>query len=119
MNTHAEYRRHLDEPRQGTPAPAPAQALANHLAVAGDPSLRSAQPGPSTPAGRRIAWIRPTELHAHAGPLIGRGIDLQTELLRRGRGAPRRAARSLTRTLTQPPGAAPQPPTVTDEGLQL
>jgi hypothetical protein len=117
VNTHVEYRRHRAQPPQAVPAPA--EALANHLAVAGDPSGRSAPPVLSTPAGARIAWIRPTELHAHVGPLIGRGIDLQTELLRRGRGAPRRAARSLTRTLTQPVGAAPQPLTVPEEGLQL
>lgn len=119
MNTHDEYRRHIQQPGTTTTSEAPTVAEANHLARHGDPSL--AQPdraGLVTPSGKRIAWVRPTELHSYASGSIGRGIDLQAELARRVARAPRTGARSA-RQIT--PKLARRGPTAsaTQEGLQL
>jgi hypothetical protein len=116
MNTHAEYRRHIQQPQSTDQTPTAAEAVANHLAVRRDPSLRSPTQGLSTAAGRHIAWVRPTDLHTYAGQAIGRGIDLQAELIRRLRQSPRQLSAIPHRTM------APSPPTArttTPEGLQL
>lgn len=44
---------------------------------------------------KSVAWIRPTELTTYLAPLVGRGIDLHTELVRRARSGPRTAAHAL------------------------
>ncbi len=96
MNTHAEYRRHI-RPQKITAGPeeAPTPEEVSHLARHGDPSL--VHPGLTTPTGKRIAWVRPTELHSYASAVIGRGIDLQAELARRAGRAPHTVARSARR----------------------
>lgn len=115
MNTHAEYRRHMNQPPSTAPEPTTAEE-ASHLARHGDPSVKAFQP--TTLTGRRIAWIRPTELHSHAGDVIGRGLDLQAELSRRAARAPRQVARSARRTA---PDLARRGPaaSASQEGLQL
>jgi hypothetical protein len=97
VNTHAEYRRHTYRPPE---RPSPAEGLepiANELARHRDPSLGPEQPA-SEQAQKRIAWVRPTELGSYLGPMIGRGIDLQAELVRRARRTPS----TTTRTLRHP-----------------
>jgi hypothetical protein len=116
MNTHAEYRRHRHQPE--TRAAEPTDAAVNILAVHHDPSLAFAR-GPATPTGRRIAWIRPTELHAYAGSVVGRGIDLHTELARRARQAPPRATRAARRHLIPTLERRSPVPPASQEGLQL
>jgi hypothetical protein len=119
MNTHAEYRRHVNQPPASAPEPATADE-ASHLARHSDPSLRNTPYAsqPTTLTGRRIAWIRPTELHSYAGDVIGRGLDLHAELSRRAARAPRQVARSARRAapdLTRRGSAA----SASQEGLQL
>ena len=97
MNTHAEYRRHSYRPPE-RPRPAEGiEATAGELARHHDPSL-----GPEQPAReltqKRIAWVRPTEIGSYLGPMVGRGIDLQAELVRRARRTPA----TTTRTLRHP-----------------
>lgn len=112
MNTHAEYRRHsyrpVDPPAQNAEQPL------NELAHQRDPSLTTSSPAAG---GKGIAWVRPTELAAYAGPLVGRGIDLQAELVRRARRTPVTTTRAL-----HPRGPEVAPPSAPDtrtEGLQL
>ncbi|MAY97674.1 MAG: hypothetical protein CMH84_14225 [Nocardioides sp.] len=114
MNTHAEYRRHSYRPPE---SPTPAEGtehLANELARHRDASLRSEQPGRER-TQERIAWVRPTELGSYLGPTIGRGIDLQAELVRRARRTPA----TTTRTLRHPGPDRAATPTVGQEGLGL
>lgn len=113
MNTHAEYRRHSYRPPE---RPSPAEGVeptASELARHRDPLL-----GPEQPAReqmqKRIAWVRPTELGSYLSPMVGRGIDLQTELVRRARRTPA----TTTRTLRHP-GPHRAAPTVSQEGLGL
>jgi hypothetical protein len=112
VNTHSEYRRHGYQPPE-PPAPQP-EAVASELARHRDPSLSTAA---STPliAQKHLAWVRPTELASYAGPMVGRGIDLHTELVRRARRAPITTARAMRHP------APPTPPTAANrtEGPQL
>ena len=115
MNAHAEYRRHGYQPPDlyALQPEAEANELARHL----DPSLSA---GGSRPVGaqKRVAWVRPTELASYAGPMVGRGIDLHAELVRRARRAPI----TTTRAMRHPGPTTPPPPTTTpnlSEGLQL
>lgn len=115
MNTHAEYRRHVS---QGAPAAdvSPSPDEVNELARHGDPSLTAT--GPKTPSGKSIAWVRPTELHAYAGALIGRGIDLQAELARRTARSPQTLSRSVRRAAPRITRRGPAA-SANKEGLQL
>ncbi|GAB3862597.1 hypothetical protein GCM10028801_28380 [Nocardioides maradonensis] len=115
MNTHAEYR------RRGYQAPdlytLQAEAEANELARHRDPSLSAGGSRPVV-APKRVAWVRPTELASYAEPMVGRGIDLHAEFVRRARRAPI----TTTRAMRQPRPATPPLPTTTpnlSEGLQL
>lgn len=116
MNTHAEYRRHVHEsspaPDLGAPRPDETSALAHRA----DPSLVST--GPTTPSGKRIAWVRPSELHSYAGAVVGRGIDLQAELVRRAQRAPQAITRSARRAAPHITHGGPAT-SATQEGIQL
>jgi hypothetical protein len=115
VNTHSEYRRHGYQPPE-PPTPQP-ETAASELARHRDPSLAAENSKPAI-AQKHVAWVRPTELASYAGPMVGRGIDLHAELLRRARRAPITA----TRELRHPAPAAPPTPTSTmnrTEGLQL
>ena len=114
MNTHAEYRRHS---YQSPERPSPAESVkpaASELARHRDPSL-----GPEEPvreqAQKRIAWVRPTELGSYLSTMVGRGIDLQAELVRRARRTPA----TTTRTLRHPGPDRSAAPSVSHEGLGL
>ena len=115
MNTHAEYRRHSYRPPE-PPVPnteAAGSALARHR----DPSL-SAPEGHAAPAKapKGIAWIRPTELASYVTPMVGRGIDLHAELIRRARRTPVTTRRALHRGVHSP---APAQAANRTEGLSL
>jgi hypothetical protein len=115
VNTHSEYRRHgYQPPEPSTPQP---ETAASELARHGDPSLAAASRTRAI-AQKHVAWVRPTELASYAGPMVGRGVDLHAELLRRARRAPLTA----TRELRHPAPATPRTPISTTnrkEGLQL
>lgn len=113
MNTHAEYRRHSYRPLE-QPAVPEGGASDSELARHRDPSLQSAQPSQAH-AQKRVAWVRPTELGSYIGPMVGRGIDLQSELVRRARRTPT----TTTRRLRHPGPARSAAPTVSEEGLGL
>ncbi|RYP84358.1 hypothetical protein EKO23_16110 [Nocardioides guangzhouensis] len=113
MNTHAEYRRHSYRPPEH---PRPAEAVeptAIELARHRDPSLGPEQSAHAQ-AQKRIAWVRPTELGSYLGPMVGRGIALQTEFVRRARRTPA----TTTRTLRHH-GPDRSAPAVSQEGLGL
>jgi hypothetical protein len=118
VNTHAEYRRHLHQPTAEA-LPPPTAEIAQHLAIHGDPSITSDQPGATTATGRRIAWVRPTELHSYADGLIGRGVDLHAELARRARRSPRALTRSVKRATPNLGRRGPATPVARQEGMQL
>lgn len=113
MNTHAEYRRHSYQPAE---PPQPTEATASELAHHRDPSLAAT----ATTAARDskgIAWVRPTEMASYVGPMVGRGIDLQAELVRRARRTPVSASRAIRPS--GPEVAAPPATPTRQEGLQL
>lgn len=115
MNNHPEYRRHTYRPPETSYSPEAEQAgQTNQLAHHADPSLQTTQP--AAPSSKRIAWVRPTELPSYAGPLIGRGVDLQVELIRRARRSPVTATRAVRRHLHR---AAPTTPSPREEGIGL
>jgi len=115
MNTHAEYRRHMHQPAAEPPTGEISEAVENHLAVSRDPSLNAAPP--TTVTGRHVAWVRPTELHTFASPVIGRGIDLHAELMRRARQGPGRVGRAARRLA--PARQSPALDSTTPEGISL
>ena len=122
MNNNDHYERRDDRvvPDHATPLPQTDQevsALAHHR----DPSV-STTPGAAPKAERGIAWVRPSELPTLIGSKwAARGIDLQGELLRRSRRAPRRAARAghkITRSaISRPESATPSVSTTEELGL--
>ena len=116
MNTPADYRRHSHRPPEWPVTGPASEEAARQLAHHRDPSLVS---GPTTPAGSKkgIAWVRPTDLATYAAPLVGRGIDLQAELIRRARRIPATTTRAIQRGL--PGSPAPTSPVNRQEGLQL
>lgn len=122
MNNNHHYERRDDRvvPDHATPLPQTDQevsALAHHR----DPSVPTT-PGAAPKAERGIAWVRPSELPTLIGSKwAARGIDLQGELVRRSRRAPRRAARAghkITRSaISRPESATPTVSTTEELGL--
>jgi hypothetical protein len=119
VNTHDPYERRISQP---TPYVEPSSDLPQEppaLAVHSDPSQPQLAPtDPPELPGRRIAWVRPSELPTVVmTPVVGRGINLQAELTRRARRSPitaTRASRRISRsTIARPERATPT------EGLQL
>ena len=118
MNTHTEYRRHGYHPPDG-PAPVPdPEATVSPLARHRAPSLAGTTATTPPHRSKRIAWVRPTELASFASPVIGRGIDLQAELVRRARRTPVTTTRSVRRT-AYPPLHSPEPLAPRQKGLEL
>jgi hypothetical protein len=119
-NDHYERRDDRVVPDHATHQPQTDQevsALAHHR----DPSVRTT-PGAAPKAERGIAWVRPSELPTLIGSKwAARGIDLQGELVRRSRRAPRRAARAghkITRSaISRPESATPTVSTTEELGL--
>lgn len=114
MNTHAEYRRHSYRPPEQPAVPEGGASGSDELERHRDPSLQSTQPS-QTQTQKRVAWVRPTELGSYLGPMVGRGIDLQAELVRRARRTPT----TTTRTLRHPGSKRPATPSPSQEGLEL
>lgn len=82
------------------------------LAVHRDPSQGQAQSGPIQISKSGIAWVRPSDLPTMIGSrVIGRGLDLKAELVRRAKHAirPHAPRARITRTAI----AAPEPPSIT------
>ncbi len=121
MNTTDLYERRedrtlADEP----PTQQQSQQEVSALAVHSDPSI--AAPSTTTDTDRArptVAWVRPSDLPTLIGaPMVGRGIDLQSELVRRSRRAPVKATARARLRITRSAIARPEPTTPTG-GLQL
>lgn len=116
------YERHLDR-SLAAPEPTheairePGEAESNALARHADPSIRDTQGVLNArEPGSGVAWVRPSELPTVIGSkFIRRGIDLQAELNRRARHAPRTAARVTRRVIARPITSSP----TTDRGVEL
>ena len=91
---------------------AAASALARHR----DPSLPWTELLAPVKAPKGIAWVRPTELASYVTPMVGRGIDLQAELMRRARRTPVTTRRAIQRSVHS---LAPTPAANRTEGLSL
>lgn len=96
MNTHSEYRRRSYQPTEQVHSAEDGEAV-SQLAHRADPSLPTTQL--TANSAKRVAWVRPTELANFTGPLIGRGVELQAELIRRARRTPVRATRAARRDI--------------------
>jgi hypothetical protein len=116
VNAHAEYRRHGYRPPEPSAQAPSTETTTRELARHRDPSL-SMEGKPPTSTAKGIAWVRPTELAAYAAPMVGRGIDLHAELIRRARRAPVTTRRALPRNIPRSPALAP--PSNETEGLSL
>jgi hypothetical protein len=117
VNNNEFYDRRGDRaltPEQNPPQPHPEEPVAA-AAVHGYPSVSDT--APSNDANdprpqRRVALLRPSELPTMVGSKwAGRGIDLQSELVRRSRRVPittTRAGRRISRSaIARPEPAAP------------
>lgn len=116
MNTHVEYRHHSHRPAEAEARIQDAETATSALAHHRDPSLTAGGNGPM-PTAKGVAWVRPTELAAYAAPIVGRGIDLQAELIRRARRTPATTTRAIQRVFPQL--ASPPPPVSQTEGPSL
>lgn len=120
MNNNDHYQRREDRaiPEQNTPQPQ-TDDVVNALALHRDPSVPVAKEAPEPTAQRRVAWVRPSELPTLVGSkLANRGIDLQSELVRRSRRAPvtaAKAGRRISRTATARPEQVTPTVTSTEE----
>jgi hypothetical protein len=116
VNNNEFYDRRDDRaltPEQNPPQPRPDEVVAA-LAVHRDPSVPHAAPSNDPKPQRGIAWVRPSELPTLLGTKwAGRGIDLQSDLVRRSRRVPITAARA-GRRISRSAIAHPEPasPTV-------
>lgn len=96
MNNNDFYERRVDRvlPDEAPPQPQSDTSTAA-LAVHRDPSAPSTPANKAAKSERGIAWVRPSELPTLIGSSWGRrGIDLQSELVRRSSRAPLKAARA-------------------------
>ena len=120
MKNHELYQRREDRamPEPPQPQPQPDQAV-DALALHRDPSVVVATEPTGPTAQRGIAWVRPSELSTLVGStLANRGIDLQSELVRRSRRAPvtaAKAGRRISRTAIARPGQVTSTVTSTEE----
>lgn len=117
MNTHAEYRRHNYRPPTSSVTAPGTEGVTSELARSRDPSLPAADRQTRTRAAKGVAWVRPTELAMYFTPMVGRGIDLHAELIRRARRTPTTTTRALQRGA--PHSAAPPQPASGTEGISL
>ena len=123
MNNNEHYERRDDRavPDHATPQPQTDQA-ASALAHHRDPSIPPTPDAPPPKAERGIAWVRPSELPIMIGSKwAARGIDRRSELVRRSRRAPAKAARAghkISRSaIARPEAATPTVSTTEELGL--
>lgn len=87
------FEHHPEHPKSAPPIPHPERSP---LAVHRDPSQSvevSQMPTSATTGKAAVAWVRIADLPAQTGQVVmRRGVDLFTELVRRGRRAPVRLA---------------------------
>ena len=99
MNTLQPYRRRVDrDTRELGTTPVPDGST--DVATPPDPPMPGTPGHSSSMNGQRrtVEWVRVSELHAVLGSrVVGRGIDLQSELARRTRRAPSAAASRVSR----------------------
>ena len=120
MNNHDLYQRREDRAMPAPPSPQPqTDDAVDALAMHGDPSVVVATEPTGPTAQRGIAWVRPSELPTLVGStLANRGIDLQSELVRRSRRAPvaaAKAGRRISRTAIARPERVTPTVTSTEE----
>jgi hypothetical protein len=113
VNTHAEYRRHGYRPPK--PTVPHNEAATSTLARHRDPSLPATEDHAPAKSPKGIAWVRPTELASYMTPMVGRGIELQVELIRRARRTPVTTRRAIQRGVP----SVPTPAANRTEGLSL
>lgn len=104
MNT--ESPQHADD-HGAEPAP---------LAVHRDPSQQATESRPTQISKSGVAWVRPSDLPTMIGSrVIGRGLDLKAELVRRANSSTSRKApkERITKTAI----ADPEPPSITHSRL--
>lgn len=117
MNTESLYRRQEAAVPQ-RPLTEPAAEQVSQLGVHGDPS-KSVPSKPALPT-RSIAWVRPSDMPTVvAGSVIGRGIDLHAELLRRTRRTAVTASARRRINCTSIARPEPTSPTTHPEGVSL
>jgi hypothetical protein len=116
VNRHAAYRRHNYRPTTSVPTPVTV-VESGDLAHYRDPSLPAGEGQTPANAVKGVAWVRPTELATFLTPMVGRGIDLHAELMRRARPTPATTTRTLQRGVPQSP--APTQPASGTEGVAL
>lgn len=89
MNSYEWYERRLD--RTACDFDPPDEPEQSAIAVHDDPSQQDREvPAEVSPTGPSVTWVRVSELPTAVGsPAVRRGIDLQAELARRTRRAPR------------------------------
>ncbi|GAB2473312.1 hypothetical protein GCM10007967_30060 [Xylanimonas ulmi] len=118
MNQPDPFEHHLEHPKSAPPAPRPERSP---LAVHRDPSQSvRVSPTSAAPSSDRpgLAWARIADLPARASNTVARrGVDLFSELVRRGRRAPVTATRNAAQRVStshvmhrrshRPPSAVP------------
>lgn len=119
MNTDVPYQRfaHSNAEPQDPTVP---RVESSPIALYGDPSNRRNPEQPQPPGHERsIIWVRPSELATTVtAPTLQRGINVQSELVRRGRRAPAVARRAEWR-ITRSAIARPETPSPSTEGIGL
>jgi len=120
-NDHYERRDDRVVPDQSAPQ-SPSDPAISALAHHHDPSIPSTPRMAAPKADRGIAWVRPSELPTLVGSKwVARGIDLQSELVRRSRRAPAKAAQAGHRispsAIARPESATPTVSTTEELGL--
>lgn len=108
MNTYAEYRRNSYLAAESPRSALGTEAVTSDLAHQRDPSLSPEGRSPTSLA-KSIAWVRPTELATRAAPMVGRGVDLHAELIRRARRTPVTTTRKLQRGIPYSPAPGLSP----------
>ena len=82
------------------------------LAIHGDPSRHQTESTSTALPKNGVAWVRPSDLPTVIGTrLIGRGLDLKAELVRRAKLTT--APRALRARVTKTAIAEPEPPSIT------
>ncbi|MFD4323595.1 hypothetical protein ACFWQC_03105 [Nocardioides sp. NPDC058538] len=117
MNTDDGYSRDTDRRMPDATTP-PEPATLDPLATHRDPSTNQVT---TSPARNGIAWVRPSDLPTMlGGHVLGRGLDLKADLVRRASRAT--SPKALKAPVTRTAIADPEPPSITHirpSGLSL